>query len=46
MGWLWLNATTALLRAGPEAGTMFFSLSVAMMVLSRPVIFQAPKFSF
>lgn len=26
MGWLWLNATTALLRQGPEAGTMFFSL--------------------
>ena len=26
MGWLWLNATTTLLRAGPVAGTMFFSL--------------------
>ncbi|KAE8351361.1 histidine phosphatase superfamily [Aspergillus coremiiformis] len=25
MGWLWLNATTSLLRSGPEAGTMFFS---------------------
>ncbi|KAF7595014.1 acid phosphatase pho5 [Aspergillus hancockii] len=25
MGWLWLNATTALLRSGPEVGTMFFS---------------------
>ncbi|KAE8374873.1 phosphoglycerate mutase-like protein [Aspergillus bertholletiae] len=25
MGWLWLNATTALLRSGPEAGTTFFS---------------------
>ncbi|KAE8387504.1 histidine phosphatase superfamily [Aspergillus alliaceus] len=25
MGWLWLNATTALLRSGPQAGTMFFS---------------------
>lgn len=29
MGWLWLNATTGLLRSGPEAGTMFFSLWVA-----------------
>jgi acid phosphatase len=35
MGWLWLNATTALLRAGPEAGTMFCSLSVALMVLKK-----------
>ncbi|XHF96587.1 hypothetical protein AWENTII_000212 [Aspergillus wentii] len=26
MGWLWLNATTALLRSGPEAGTIFLSL--------------------
>lgn len=26
MGWLWLNATTTLLRHGPGAGTMFFSL--------------------
>lgn len=26
MGWLWLNATTALLQAGPAAGSMFFSL--------------------
>lgn len=26
MGWLWLNATTTLLRRGPEAGAMFFSL--------------------
>lgn len=26
MGWLWLNATSSLLRQGPEAGTMFFSL--------------------
>lgn len=26
MGWLWLNATTGLLRAGPRAGTLFFSL--------------------
>jgi acid phosphatase len=26
MGWLWLNATTTLLRRGPGAGTMFFSL--------------------
>ncbi|PYI03516.1 phosphoglycerate mutase-like protein [Aspergillus sclerotiicarbonarius CBS 121057] len=25
MGWLWLNATTSLLRKGPEASTMFFS---------------------
>ncbi|KAF9884466.1 acid phosphatase pho5 [Aspergillus nanangensis] len=25
MGWLWLNATAALLRAGPEEGSMFFS---------------------
>ncbi|PYH91930.1 phosphoglycerate mutase-like protein [Aspergillus ellipticus CBS 707.79] len=25
MGWLWLNATTDLLRAGSGAGTMFFS---------------------
>lgn len=26
MGWLWLNATTSLLQAGPAAGTLFFSL--------------------
>ncbi|KAJ5110074.1 hypothetical protein N7532_002719 [Penicillium argentinense] len=26
MGWLWLNATTTLLRAGPEAGPLFLSL--------------------
>jgi acid phosphatase len=26
MGWLWLNATATLLRAGPEAGPLFFSL--------------------
>lgn len=26
MGWLWLNATTSLLRSGPDAGSMFFSL--------------------
>lgn len=26
MGWLWLNATSSLLRSGPDAGTMFFSL--------------------
>jgi hypothetical protein len=26
MGWLWLNATTDLLRSGPEAGALFFSL--------------------
>lgn len=26
MGWLWLNATAALLHSGPEAGTLFFSL--------------------
>lgn len=26
MGWLWLNATASLLRQGPEAGKMFFSL--------------------
>ncbi|EPS28483.1 hypothetical protein PDE_03429 [Penicillium oxalicum 114-2] len=26
MGWLWLNATTELLQAGPEAGSLFFSL--------------------
>lgn len=26
MGWLWLNATTGLLRNGPMAGNMFFSL--------------------
>lgn len=26
MGWLWLNATTILLRSGPNAGSMFFSL--------------------
>ncbi|PWY83454.1 phosphoglycerate mutase-like protein [Aspergillus heteromorphus CBS 117.55] len=25
MGWLWLNATAELLRAGPDAGTLFFS---------------------
>jgi acid phosphatase len=25
MGWLWLNATTELLRYGPEAGPLFFS---------------------
>ncbi|OQD83801.1 hypothetical protein PENANT_c015G04387 [Penicillium antarcticum] len=25
MGWLWLNATTGLLRDGPEAGSLFFS---------------------
>ncbi|RAL11045.1 putative MFS transporter [Aspergillus homomorphus CBS 101889] len=25
MGWLWLDATTSLLRAGPGAGTLFFS---------------------
>lgn len=26
MGWLWLNATTSLLRSGPDAGSMFLSL--------------------
>ena len=26
MGWLWLNATADLLRAGPSAGPLFFSL--------------------
>lgn len=26
MGWLWLNATTNLLRSGPDAGKLFFSL--------------------
>lgn len=26
MGWLWLNATTALLHSGPQAGKIFFSL--------------------
>lgn len=26
MGWLFLNATAALLQSGPKAGTMFFSL--------------------
>lgn len=26
MGWLWLNATAELLRQGPEAGPLFFSL--------------------
>lgn len=26
MGWLWLNATTNLLRAGPSTGTLFLSL--------------------
>lgn len=26
MGWLWMNATANLLRQGPEAGTLFFSL--------------------
>lgn len=26
MGWLWLNATTNLLRQGPEAGPLFLSL--------------------
>lgn len=26
MGWLWLNATTSLLQAGPDAGPLFFSL--------------------
>lgn len=26
MGWLWLNATAELLRAGPERGEVFFSL--------------------
>lgn len=26
MGWLWLNATANLLRAGPSSGTLFFSL--------------------
>ncbi|GLA73827.1 acid phosphatase pho5 [Aspergillus tubingensis] len=26
MGWLWLNATANLLREGPKAGSMFFSL--------------------
>lgn len=26
MGWLWLNATTSLLQAGPEAGALFMSL--------------------
>ena len=26
MGWLWLNATTSLLRSGPDHGSMFFSL--------------------
>ncbi|KAJ5742705.1 uncharacterized protein N7511_011106 [Penicillium nucicola] len=25
MGWLWLNATTELLRDGPDAGSLFFS---------------------
>ena len=28
MGWLWLNATANLLREGPSAGPMFFSLFV------------------
>lgn len=28
MGWLWLHATGQLLKAGPENGTMFFSLYV------------------
>lgn len=28
MGWLWLNATSHLLEAGPDVGTMFISLYV------------------
>jgi acid phosphatase len=28
MGWLWLNATTNLLKAGPSVGSTFFSLYV------------------
>lgn len=35
MGWLWLNATTNLLLEGPEAGPLFFSLSVADFVQFR-----------
>lgn len=31
MGWLWMNATANLLRQGPEAGTLFFSLYVAFL---------------
>ena len=26
MGWLWLNATAAILQSGPESGTLFLSL--------------------
>ena len=32
MGWLWLNATTNLLLQGPEAGPLYFSLSVPFLL--------------
>lgn len=35
MGWLWLNATGELLRQGPDAGPLFFSLYVIATGVSR-----------
>ncbi|PYH75417.1 phosphoglycerate mutase-like protein [Aspergillus uvarum CBS 121591] len=35
MGWLWLIATTGLLRSGPDAGTLFL---MCMMEISRPFL--------
>ncbi|KAE8551591.1 hypothetical protein EYB25_005481 [Talaromyces marneffei] len=47
MGWLWLNATSHLLEAGPDLGTMFFSFvhdgDIAPM-LTALHIFDDPKY--
>ena len=36
MGWLWLNATANLLREGPDAGPLFFSLFVLSISMHEP----------
>ncbi|GMF74204.1 unnamed protein product [Aspergillus oryzae] len=43
MGWLWLNATTGLLRSGPEAGTIVHDGDIAPLVTAMDIL-KDPKY--